>query len=385
MMIQSNERVKLKVAPASLTATSCDLVWRQFAEPMKSYTVFQDGVELTKVGSEHTYYHADNLNPEQIYNFDIQAQSADDKLDQVLRVTVKTLRQHDCLNVCLPPYNADGTGHQIETNRIQQAINDCEPGGTVLIPAKSIVCSGALDLKSEITLEVDGRLQGSHDPNDYIYTKTISANGTRRCNSDGLVLTRYEGWELYCYRSLLNIGYLDPDNRDRKTCQNVRVCGTGQIRGGGTELGDAMEKIYSDPQAYPKYVSDGIPGRRVRGRLVNAIQVSDLQLTGVSFENPPCWTLHLLYCDAVTVNNIGISSQGIDNGDGIDPDSSQNVWIFANTFDTGDDCIAIKSGKNPEGNRINRPSRNIEIFDLKMTGGHGLAIGSEQSGGSRER
>ena len=43
--------------------------------------------------------------------------------------------------------------------------------------------------------------------------------------------------------------------------------------------------------------------------------------------------------------------------------------------------IAIKSGKNPEGNIINRPSYNICVFDCRCTMGHGLAIGSEMSGG----
>ena len=54
---------------------------------------------------------------------------------------------------------------------------------------------------------------------------------------------------------------------------------------------------------------------------------------------------------------------------------------FDTVFDTGDDCIAIKSGKNPEGNQINRPAKNIRLFDLAIRGGHGIAIGSEQSGG----
>lgn len=89
----------------------------------------------------------------------------------------------------------------------------------------------------------------------------------------------------------------------------------------------------------------------------------------------------MIYCDTITTNGIHIESQGIDNGDGWDPDSSRNLIIFDTTFDTGDDCIAIKSGKNPEGNVINIPTENVRIFDLDMIGGNGVAIGSEQSGG----
>jgi polygalacturonase len=56
--------------------------------------------------------------------------------------------------------------------------------------------------------------------------------------------------------------------------------------------------------------------------------------------------------------------------------------VFDTAFDTGDDCIAIKSGKNPEGNIINRPSRNIYVFDCRSISGHcGVGIGSEMSGG----
>ncbi|WP_152537761.1 glycoside hydrolase family 28 protein [Agrilactobacillus composti] len=122
-------------------------------------------------------------------------------------------------------------------------------------------------------------------------------------------------------------------------------------------------------------------GRRVRGRLLGFIQCANLELTQISVENPPCWTIHMIYCDTVTTHGIHIQSQGIDNGDGWDPDSSRNMLIFDTTFDTGDDCIAIKSGKNPEGNTIAMPSENIRIFDLNMLGGHGMAIGSEESGG----
>ena len=69
------------------------------------------------------------------------------------------------------------------------------------------------------------------------------------------------------------------------------------------------------------------------------------------------------------------------NGDGWDPDSSEDCTIFNCTFNTGDDCIAIKSGKNPEGNKIARSTKNIDIFDCKSVYGHGVAIGSEVSGG----
>lgn len=73
--------------------------------------------------------------------------------------------------------------------------------------------------------------------------------------------------------------------------------------------------------------------------------------------------------------------RGYRNGDGWDPDSSTNCTIFGCDFSTGDDCIAIKSGKNPEGNDVARPSENIRVIGCRSDGGLGLAVGSEMSGG----
>jgi hypothetical protein len=60
------------------------------------------------------------------------------------------------------------------------------------------------------------------------------------------------------------------------------------------------------------------------------------------------------------------------------------VLIERCTFDTGDDCIALKSGRNAEGRRINVPVQNVVIRDCVMHDGHGgVVIGSEASGGAR--
>ena len=145
---------------------------------------------------------------------------------------------------------------------------------------------------------------------------------------------------MQCFRSLINVGHLNCQERSQVTCTDVKIVGHGVIRDGGNELGNAMESYFADTKCYPQYLSDNIPGRRVRGRLVNVIQT-----------------------------------------DGIDPDSCSHMLIFGASFDTGDDCIAIKSGKNPEGNQINIPTTDIEIFNLQMLRGHGMAVGTEESGG----
>ena len=85
----------------------------------------------------------------------------------------------------------------------------------------------------------------------------------------------------------------------------------------------------------------------------------------------------------MTVHGCDINTRGIHNGDGLNPDSSTNVTIFDCSFDTGDNCIAIKSGRNPEGNMVNRPTMHVRIFDIEASGG-GVAIGSELSGGCED-
>ena len=89
----------------------------------------------------------------------------------------------------------------------------------------------------------------------------------------------------------------------------------------------------------------------------------------------------MLLCTNVTVRGVDIFSHGANN-DGCDPESCADVLIEKCLFDTGDDCIAIKSGRNNDGRRVGVPSQNIIIRDCTMRDGHGgTTIGSEISGG----
>ena len=95
------------------------------------------------------------------------------------------------------------------------------------------------------------------------------------------------------------------------------------------------------------------------------------------------WELNPVLCTNVTVRGVRIQSHG-PNNDGCDPESCRDVLIEDCTFDTGDDCIAIKSGRNADGRRLNVPSENIVIRGCQMKDGHGgVTIGSEISGGVR--
>jgi polygalacturonase len=82
----------------------------------------------------------------------------------------------------------------------------------------------------------------------------------------------------------------------------------------------------------------------------------------------------------VIVQNVSISTHG-PNNDGCDPESCTDVLIKDCYFDTGDDCIAIKSGRNADGRRLNAPTENIIVQGCHMKDGHGgITVGSEISG-----
>jgi polygalacturonase len=106
-------------------------------------------------------------------------------------------------------------------------------------------------------------------------------------------------------------------------------------------------------------------------------------IDGVTILNSPMWTVTPLYCTNVTVRGVTVNnSSSSPNTDSCDPDSCTDVLIRNSSFSDGDDCIAIKSGRDQDGLRVNVPSRNIVIQNCVFANGHGgVTVGSEGSGG----
>ena len=390
--------VDLMMAPATATKDSITLVWdkpggragnlEDYAD-VTGYNVYQGDRKIGDTGPKVTHFTAEGLSANTEYTFYVTA-VRDGSEAKSVTITAKTRRDGGTIDVTQAPYNAKGDGTTKDTIAIQSAIDDCPTDGTVLLPAGKTFLTGALDLKSNMTFQIDGTLQASPDVADYTAKPENYPAGhiiTDPTNDDGLVLTRYEGWELYCYRSLLNVGHLNLMNRREVTCENVTISGSGVIKG-DRSLSGSMRTYNQEYSAgsyterrYPEYRSDGSNGRRQRGRLINIRQAKNVNLTGVTLRDGFCWNVHMVYCDTVTTHGVTWDMGGGDNLDGWDPDSTRNGMIFGCDLRTGDDCIAIKSGKNYDGTIVNMPTENIRIFDLEMGGGHGMAIGSEQSGG----
>ena len=194
---------------------------------------------------------------------------------------------------------------------------------------------------------------------------------------------------MMCYRSLLNLGTLD--HTSGANCRNVVIRGKGVIFGGGAELCDAtieaeraeLADYLAANQAYVKTCENDrtIPAR-VRGRLINISNCENILIAGLRLGFAASWNVHFIYSKNIVTYGCRFESQGVWNGDGWDPDSSENCVIFNCEFQTHDNSIAVKSGKNPGGNLIGRPTREVRIFDCR--GRECLALGSEMSGGLSE-
>ena len=119
----------------------------------------------------------------------------------------------------------------------------------------------------------------------------------------------------------------------------------------------------------------------MRPQLINLYLCKNVLIEGITLLRSPFWVIHPLMCENLTVKGVNIENDG-PNGDGCDPESCKNVLIENCFFNTGDDCIAIKSGRNNDGRLWGIPSENIIVRNCEMKNGHGgVVIGSEISGG----
>ncbi len=251
---------------------------------------------------------------------------------------------------------------------IQEAIDRCPAGGTVIVP-RGEWKSGPLTLKSNLTLRVEEGCKVSFSD----------------CMEDYLppVFTRWEGVECYNYKPLIYA----------KDCENITITGKGTFFGNGQSWWHWKKLQQSAANRLCEAQSKNIPPeKRVFGTREDALRPSFLQLISCKnimleqfcIKDGPQWTIHPVYCEQVRVNGVRIETDG-PNTDGINPDSCRDVLIEHCTFRTGDDCIAINSGLNEDGWRVNRPCRQVEIRNCAFLGGHAaVAIGSGMSGGVEE-
>lgn len=278
-------------------------------------------------------------------------------------------------------YGAVGDGVKDCTEGINQAIAECNRagGGRVVVP-KGIFLTAAIHLKTNVNLHVSegATLLFTRDTKRYL----------------PLVYTRWEGVECMNYSAFI---YADRQ-------ENIALTGAGTLDGncdcehwwpwkGRTNCGWSKGMANQDTARNRLFEmgAKDIPvnqrrfgeGSYLRPCLVQFCHSNNVLIEDVTMVNSPMFEVNPILCANVTVRNIKIKSHG-PNNDGCDPDSSRDVLIENCVFDTGDDCIAIKAGRNRDGRRVAVPSENIVIRNCEMRDGHGgLTIGSEMSGGVR--
>ena len=255
-------------------------------------------------------------------------------------------------------FGAQGDSSTVNTKAIQTCIERCsaEGGGTVIIP-KGVFVSGSIFLKKGVSLLVEkgGTLKGSTESVDYPQ-----------------VATRWEGIERIWIAALVNAIDL----------QNIEISGEGTIDGSGevwTQRGIELRK----QQVAANLVNPA--ANLPRPRLMGIQNCSRIRIRNLSLHNQASWGLFVLYSTDVNIANLHITAEhNIPSSDGIDIDSSNQIHITGTFIDVNDDCISIKSGKDEDGLRVNRPAENIVIEKCHFAYGHGgVAMGSETSGGIR--
>ena len=247
-------------------------------------------------------------------------------------------------------------------------------GGVVLIPGGTWH-TGPIVLKSNVNLRID---------DGAVLLFTADTGKYPR------VLTRWEGMD--CYNSSPMIYAYEQEN--------IAITGKGTIDGGASaENWWGMPRL-NPVEGYPHrgrtLLSDwneaGTPvedrimyvNDHLRPQMINLYKCRNILISGVTLTRPAFWTVHPLLCENLTVRDVTMITEGAPNGDGCDPESCKNVLIEDCYFDTGDDCIAIKAGRNFDGRKWNIPSENIIVRNCRMKNGHGgVVIGSEISGGFR--
>ena len=265
------------------------------------------------------------------------------------------------------------------TEAFNKAIAACNKagGGRVVVP-KGEFSTGAIELRSKVNLHVSegATIRFSRDTKKY-----------------PLVFSRWEGMELMNYSPFI-YAYEQ---------QNIAITGKGTLDGNADEehwwswKGSKEYGYKAGPTQMPDrktlyaMMEKGVPprerifgeGHYLRPQFIQPYRCKNILIEGVRLLKSPMWQVTPALCTNVTVRDLYISAFG-PNTDGCDPESCSDVLIRNCFFNTGDDCIAIKSGRNDDGRRLNVPSQNIVIQDCTMKDGHGgVTIGSEISGGTR--
>lgn len=251
-----------------------------------------------------------------------------------------------------------------------EAITKCSEsgGGRIVVQEGVYYMNGPLVFKSnvEVYLEEGAVLSFSSHEQDYLPA----------------VLTRWEGVEVFNYSPLIYAYQV----------HNIALTGKGTIIGNGSENFSkwvASQKPDKNSlrdmgrQNKPVYERVFGHGYKLRPAFIETFSCTNVRIEGITILDSPFWVIHPVFCDNVIVRDVVIDSHN-PNNDGCDPDSSTNILIEGCTFSTGDDAVAIKSGRDNDAWRIGKPTENVVVRNCTFRSLiNGVCIGSEVGGGVR--
>ncbi|MFB9076019.1 glycoside hydrolase family 28 protein [Flavobacterium procerum] len=300
------------------------------------------------------------------------------EMDLVVKTLPKTNFQDKNYNI--NDFGAVADGKTLNTEAFQKAIKQCAAngGGKVIVPNGKYL-TGSIHLESNVNLHLEDNAEilFSINPKDY-----------------PIVHTSWEGTELMNYSPLIYA----------KNKTNVAVTGKGTLNGQanntnwwiwsgaksyGWKKGVPSQNDPTNREVLVDMAERGIPvserifgeGRYLRPNFIEFMDCNTVLVKDIKVINSPFWILHPIRTNNMIIDGVRVNSHG-PNNDGCDPEYSQNVLIKNCTFNTGDDCIAIKAGRDADGRRVAIPSKNIIVQNCKMIDGHGgVVIGSEISAG----
>ncbi|GLZ33363.1 endopolygalacturonase [Lentzea sp. NBRC 105346] len=260
-------------------------------------------------------------------------------------------------------YGAKNDGKTDNTDAFRKAIGACNEagGGHVIVPSGTYV-TGAVHLLSNVDfhLEAGAVLKFSGDASKF-----------------PVVLTRYEGIECM-NRSPMVYAY-------KQT--NIAITGKGTLDAGATgSWNKGSDRKWLEGQVSKPPQQRVVPGNaQMRSTFVEPYSCDTVLIQGITLKNPKFWQIHPTLCKNVTVDDVHTDpSTASSNTDACDPESCDHVVISNSDLGAHDDNVAIKSGRDEDGRRINVPCQNLVVVNCRMNGNWGaITCGSEQTGGIR--
>lgn len=269
-------------------------------------------------------------------------------------------------------YGARPDDLKANTKAFRKAVDACAKagGGRVVVPAGEWQ-TGPIHLRDNVCLYLSEGATVRPVDNPDLYLPAVP--------------TSWEGMECYNYSPLI-YAY---------GCENVGIAGPGTI---APHMGlwkkwfkrpkahmDALKRLYdmaaADVPVEKRQMAEG--ENNLRPHLIQFNRCKNVSLRDFTIRESPFWTIHLYHCDGAVARGLDVRAHG-HNNDGIDIEMTSNVLVENCTFDQGDDAVVIKSGRNHDAWRLNKPTENVVVRNCKIVKGHVLlGIGSEISGGVR--